>query len=433
MSLSTEIILIVVSLFVSAFFSSSETALTSLSKVKVAQLISSGSKNAKYFVIWMKHPNKMLNTILIGNNVANIFASVLAGNVANRISGSSQIALTTAVVTVLILFFGEITPKTFAKHNAERLSVIFIRPLAVLYYLLYPFTYVINMFVKVIIKLMGEELDKEQPLITEEELEFLINVGEKEGILEDDTREMMHNILDMKNVTVKEVMVPRTEMVALPIDATLKDILAVIEEHEYSRIPVYEKDLDHIVGILYIKDLIKYTAKNGFEGFNLKSLLREAFFVPETKNIYDLFNEFKFKRVHLAIVIDEYGGVAGLVTMEDILEEIVGEIRDEYDTKEEDDFKEVDKNTYLVNAGMDLDDFCEKLGIEKTDEMNEYETVAGLVYDLADKIPSEGDEFEFMDRFRIKVKETKGNKILNVEVKRTKDEEKDNSAINTFG
>ncbi len=432
MSLNAEMVLIVVSLLVSAFFSSSETALTSLSKVKVAQLISNDSKNAKYFSIWMKHPNKMLNTILIGNNVANIFASVLAGNVANRISGSSQIAITTAIMTILILFFGEITPKTFAKHNAERLAIICIRPLAALYYVLYPFTYVINAFVKVVIKIMGGEIDKEQPLITEEELEFLINVGEKEGILEDETKEMMHNILDMKNITVKEVMVPRTEMVAVPLDATFEDIMSVIEEHEYSRIPVYKKDLDHIVGILYIKDLIKHTAREGFNGFDLKKLLRDAFFVPETKNIYDLFKDFQLRRVHLAIVIDEYGGVAGLVTMEDILEEIVGEIRDEYDTKEEDDFIEIDENTYMINAGMDLDDFCEKLGIEKTEDMNEYETVAGLVYDLADKIPSEGDEFGFMGRFRIRVVKTKGNKILKVEVKRIADE-KNSSSLDSVG
>ncbi len=428
MSLNVEISLIILSLIVSAFFSSSETALTSLSKLKVVQLIHSSPRNARYFTIWMKHPNKMLNTILIGNNVANIFASVLAGSVAERLSGSAQIASTTAVMTITILFFGEITPKTFAKHNAEKLSVIFIRPLVVIYYLLYPFTYVINMFVKGVIKVAGGELDKEQPLITEEELEFLINVGEREGILEDDTREMMHNILDIKDITVREIMVPRTEMVALPVDATIDDVLKVIDEHEYSRIPVYENNLDHIVGILYIKDLIRYI-KRDTNGLKIRKLLREAFFVPETKNIYDLFKEFQIRRVHLAIVIDEYGGVAGLVTMEDILEEIVGEIRDEYDTAEEDDFVKVDENTYLINAGMDLDDFCEKLGIEKNEDMNDYETVAGLVYDLADKIPSEGDEFDFLGKFKIRVVKTRGNKILKVEVRRVEQKEDSNSTL----
>ncbi len=422
MSLDSEIALIVISLVLSAFFSSSETALTSISKLNVAQIVRGKSRNAKYFALWMKHPNKMLNTILIGNNVVNIFASVLAGNVADRLSGSSQIAITTAAMTILILFFGEITPKTFAKHNAEIVSAISIRILALLYYLFYPLTYIMNIFVKGIIKIMGGKIGEEQPLITEEELEFMINVGEEEGILKDETKKMMHNIMDIKDISVREIMVPRTEMVMLPIDATIDDILKVIDKYEYSRIPVYESDPDHIAGILYVKDLIRYT-KDRLESMKLKDMLREALFVPETNNIYDLFKEFQSKRVHLAIVIDEYGGVAGIATMEDILEEIVGEIRDEYDLSEEDEFIKVDNNTFIVNAGMDLDDFCENLDIDKTEDMEDYETVAGLVYDLANKIPSEGDEFDFMDRFKIKVVKTSGNKILKVEVKRVKNEE----------
>ncbi len=424
MSVNSELILIAISLLLSAFFSSAETALTSMSKVKVAQIIKEGGKNAKYFYLWMKHPNKMLNTILIGNNVVNIFASVLAGSVANKISGSSQIAIVTTIMTILILFFGEITPKTFAKHNAEKIACIYIRILALLYYAFYPFTYIINVFVKLVIKIMGGEIDKEQPLITEKELEFMINVGEEEGILEDETKEMMHNVMDIKDILVKEIMVPRTEMVSLSVNSSIDDVFKVIDEYEYSRIPVYENDLDHIVGILYVKDLIKHT-RNGIDGIRLKDILREALFVPETKNIYDLFKEFQSKRVHLAIVIDEYGGVAGIVTMEDILEEIVGEIRDEYDLAEEDEFIKISDSVFMVDAGMDLDDFCDNLGIEKTEEMNEYETVAGLVYDLADKIPSEGDEFDFVGKFRIKVTKTDGNKILKLEVRRIENETKD--------
>jgi putative hemolysin len=421
LSINAEIILIVVSLMLSAFFSSAETALTSLSKVKIAQIVNDKKKYTKYFSLWLHHPNKMLNTILIGNNVVNIFASVLAGSVANKLSGSSQIAVTTAVMTIAILFFGEITPKTFAKHNAEQIAFVYIRILAFLYYLFYPFTYIINIFVKIVIKIAGGEIDNEQPLITEDELEFMINVGEEEGILEDDTREMMHNIMDINDILVKEIMVPRTEMISLPIDATSDDILKVIEEYEFSRIPVYEQDLDHIAGILYVKDLIK-CAKDGLSSIELKSIVREALFIPETKNIYDLFKEFQSKRIHFAIVIDEYGGVAGIVTMEDILEEIVGEIRDEYDLAEEDEFIKIEDGVFMVDAGMDLDDFCEKLGIEKTEEMNEYETVAGFIYDLADKIPSKGDEFEYMDRFKLKVAEIDGNKILKIEVRKVKDE-----------
>ncbi len=411
-----EFIMIGISLIASAFFSSSETALTSLAPLKVAQIIQEDKKNAKYFLIWMNHPNKMLNTILIGNNVANIFASVLAGDIALKLSGSSQLALTTAVMTVFIVFFSEITPKTFAKHNAESFAKICIRFLAFFYYLFYPITYIMNVFVKFIIKLAGGSIDTEKPLITEEELEFMISVSEKEGILEDQTKEMMHNIIDFKDITVKEIMVPRTEMVCIEINSSVDELLDLIEEHEYSRIPAYEGKLDNIVGIIYIKDLIKKLKEKNIKDITLRELLREAMFVPETKNIYHLFKEFRDKRVHVAIVIDEYGGVAGLVTMEDILEEIVGEIRDEYDEKEEDDFIKVDENRYIVDAGMDLDDFCEILGIEKTDEMEDYETVAGLIYYLADKIPEEGEEFELAGKYKLKVLKLNGKKIEKIEV-----------------
>ncbi len=416
--LSYEFLMIGISLITSAFFSSSETALTSLAPIKVAQIIKEDEKKSKYFSIWMNHPNKMLNTILIGNNVANIFASVLAGDIAMKLSGSSQLALTTAVMTIFILFFGEITPKTFAKHNAESFSKFSIRVLVFFYYLFYPFTYIMNVFVKGIIKLAGGSVDAEKPLITEEELEFMINVSKDEGILEDQTKEMMHNIIDFKEITVKEIMVPRTEMVCIEIDKSVADLLDLIEEHEYSRIPAYEGRLDNIIGIIYIKDLIKKLKEKNIEHISLKEILKEAMFVPETKNIYHLFKEFQAKRVHLAIVIDEYGGVAGLVTMEDILEEIVGEIRDEYDEKEEDDFVKVNDDKYVVDGGMDLDDFCEALDIEKTEGMEEYETVAGLVYDLADSIPEEGDEFELQGKYKIKVLELNGKKIEKIEVKK---------------
>ncbi len=416
--LTYEFIMIGISLIASAFFSSSETALTSLAPLKVAQIIQEDKKNAKYFLIWMNHPNKMLNTILIGNNVANIFASVLAGDIALKLSGSSQLALTTAVMTVFIVFFSEITPKTFAKHNAESFAKFSIRFLAFFYYLFYPITYIMNVFVKLIIRLAGGSVDMEKPLITEEELEFMISVSEEEGILEDQTKEMMHNIIDFKDITVKEIMVPRTEMVCIEINSSVDELLDLIEEHEYSRIPAYEGKLDNIVGIIYIKDLIKKLKEKSIENITLRELLREAMFVPETKNIYHLFKEFREKRVHVAIVIDEYGGVAGLVTMEDILEEIVGEIRDEYDEKEEDDFIKIDENRYIVDAGMDLDDFCEILGIEKTEEMEGYETVAGLIYYLADKIPEEGEEFELAKKYKLKVLKLNGKKIEKVEVVR---------------
>lgn len=421
MSLDLELFLIGASLLFSAFFSSSEIALSSLSNVKVAHILNEKGEKAKDLKLWLKHPNKTLNTILIGNNIVNIFASVLATDAARKISGSDEIAITTGVMTILILFFGEITPKTFAKHNAEKFAIVAIRFLKLFYYLFYPLTYVINIFVIGLIKIMGGEITKEKPLITEEELEFMINVGGKEGILKGETEDMMYNIMEITDTDAREIMVSRMDMTAVQLDASVDALLDIIEKTEYSRIPVYGNDIDDIKGILYVKDLLAY-AKGGLDKIKLKNVMREAYFVPETKNIYELFKEFQKKRVHMAIVVDEYGGVAGLVTLEDILEEIVGEIRDEYD-KEEEEFIKSGDGAYIVDPKMDLDDFVEKLGIEKTHDMEDYESVGGLVFDLAGKIPDVGDEFIF-NQYKFKVLEKEENKLLKIGVTKIKEEEK---------
>lgn len=423
MSLDLELTLIGISLLFSAFFSSSEIALSSLANVKVIHILNEKGGKAKDLKLWLKHPNKMLNTILIGNNIVNIFASVLATDAAKKISGSDEIAITTGVMTILILFFGEITPKTFAKHNAEKFALAAIRFLKLFYYIFYPLTYVINIFVTGLIKIVGGEITKEKPLITEEELEFMINVGGREGILKGETKDMMHNIMDITGIDAKEIMVPRIDMTSVHLNASMDTLLDIIEKTEYSRIPVYANDLDDIKGILYVKDLLAYT-KSGLDKIRLKDVMREVYFVPETKNIYELFKEFQKKRVHMAIVVDEYGGVAGLVTLEDILEEIVGEIRDEYDKEEEEEFIKKGDGEYIVNPKMDLDDFVEKLGIEKTHDMEDYESVGGLVFDLAGKIPDIGDEFIF-NQYKFKVLGKEENKLLKIGITKIKKEEKD--------
>ncbi len=422
MSLDLELTLIGISLLFSAFFSSSEIALSSLSDVKVIHILSEKGEKAKDLKLWLKHPNKTLNTILIGNNVVNIFASVLAADAAKKIFGSNEIAITTGVMTILILFFGEVTPKTFAKHNAEKFALAAIKFLKLFYYLFYPLTYILNIFVTGLIKIMGGEITKEKPLITEEELEFMINVGGEEGILKGETEDMMHNIMDITDIDVKEIMVPRIDVAAVQLNASMDTLLDIIEKTEYSRIPVYGNDIDDIKGILYIKDLLAYI-KGGLDKISLKDVMKKVYFVPETKNIYELLKEFQKKRVHMAIVVDEYGGVAGLVTLEDILEEIVGEIRDEYD-KEEEEFIKKGDGEYIVNPKMDLDDFVEKLGIEKTHDMEDYESVGGLVFDLAGKIPDIGDEFIF-NQYKFKVLGKEENKLLKIGITKIKKEEKD--------
>ncbi|BAI80550.1 magnesium/cobalt efflux protein [Deferribacter desulfuricans SSM1] len=414
-SLSTELVIVIVCLIFSGFFSASETALTSLSELKVKHLLEEKGKKAKDLELWLLHPNKVLNTILIGNNVVNIFGSIVAADLAEKYFGNSQIALTTGVMTFLVLIFGEITPKTFAKHNAEILSIIFIKLLKVFYKLFYPITFTLNMFVKLLIKIMGGKLENDKPKITEDEIEFLINVGEEEGVLENQKKEMLHNIFEISDTLVKEIMVPRTEMVVIRIDQDINEILDVVIETEYSRIPVYEGKMDNIIGILYTKDLIKELRKSS-KDVNLKNILRKPYFVPETKKIDDLLREFQSKHIHLAIVIDEYGGVAGLVTLEDVIEEIVGEIRDEFDKEEEDKLIKLSDDTFIIDPLLDIDDFCEYFKLEKDESMDDYETVGGLIYFIAGKIPEIGEEYIYKN-FKFKVLEKSGKKLEKLELK----------------
>ncbi|KAA0259474.1 HlyC/CorC family transporter [Deferribacter autotrophicus] len=407
-SIMAEIFIVIGCLILSGFFSASETALTALNELKVKHMLEEYGSRVKDLELWLLHPNKVLNTILIGNNIVNIFGSIVAADIAEKYFGNAQIALTTGVMTFLVLVFGEVMPKTFAKYNAETISRIFIKILKIFYKAFYPFTFSLNILVKLLIRIMGGKLENSQPKITEDELEFLINIGGEEGILENQKKEMLHNIFEISETLVKEIMVPRTDMVAVRVDLPIEEVLKVVIETEYSRIPVYEGKMDNIVGILYTKDLIK-ELKNGFEHFELKKILRKPYFVPETKKIDDLLREFQINHIHLAIVIDEYGGVAGLVTLEDIIEEIVGEIRDEFD-KEEDRIIPVDDNTFIIDPLLDIDDFCEYFKLERDESMDDYETVGGLIYFLAGKIPEVGEEYRYKN-FLFKILEKDGKKL----------------------
>jgi len=410
---------IFVCLILSGFFSGSETALTSLSEMKVRHMIEENPK-AKILELWIYHPNKVLNTILIGNNVVNILGSVLAADMMQKIFGNTQIAAVTGVMTLMVLIFGEITPKTFAKHNAAAMAIALMRILKVFYTVLFPATYVMNKFVVAMIKLSGGKLEK-KPQITEEELEFIINVGEKEGVLENGQKEMLQNIFELGDMSIKEVMVPRRDIIAVNVNDDFDSIMNKVFENEFSRLPVYEDTIDKIIGILNVKDLLAFTREDK-STFNLRSMLRSPYFIPGTKKIDTMLTEFQKTRNHMAIVLDEYGGVAGLLTLENVLEEIVGDIYDEYD---EDEMKEIeveqtDPDTYVLDAMMDIDDFCEEFHIEKTEEMEKYETLAGLVYDLAGKVPEQGDSYIFNGN-TLTVLEIEDRKICKIEMKKIQD------------
>lgn len=419
-----EFVVIGVCIVFSGFFSATETALTSLNELKVKHILQEKGEKAKDLELWLLHPNKVLNTILIGNNIVNILGSVVATQLSVKIFGDASIAITTGVMTFLVLIFGEITPKTFAKHNPDKISLLSMKLLKLFFFLFYPVSYSMNKFVKILIKIAGGDVDKGAPKITEDEIEFFISVGEKEGVLENQKREMLHNIFEISDTLAKEVMVPRPDLVSIRYGTPIDDVLDIITKSEYSRIPVYENKLDNILGILYVKDFLKYI-KQDIKGIDIKAILRKPYFVPSTKRIDDLLREFQLNRIHFAVVIDEYGGVDGIVTLEDILEEIVGEIRDEYDKDEVDELVKVAEDSYEINPLMDIDDFREFFNIEISDDdedEEEYETLSGLIFEMAGKIPNVGDKYIY-NNLELEVKEKDGRRLKKVLVKKITEKE----------
>ncbi len=413
-SSSAYFISIFICLILSAYFSASETALTSLGELKTKHMIQELGERGKILELWLLHPNKVLYTLLIGNNIVNILSSVLAADFAYKLFKDSSIAIVTGVMTVLVIFFGEIFPKTYAKHNAEKFSIFTMYILRLFFWLLYPFSWTLNKIVKALIRFFGGKVEQDGPKITEDELEFLISIGEKEGVLENQKKEMLHNIFEISETSVKEIMVPLNDVTMIEITTPINEIIDVIAKTEYSRIPVYEDNKDNVVGILYSKDLIKYINR-GLDKLNIKNILKKPYFVPSTKRIDDLLREFQVNRIHLALVVDEYGSIDGLITLEDILEEIVGEIRDEYDKEEEEDIRQIGENQYIVKGRLNIDDFCDYFNMEKTENMEQYETISGLLYDLADKIPDVGEEYIY-NGYKFIVVEKDGRKIQKIKM-----------------
>ncbi len=417
-SLGIEIGVIIISIILSAFFSATETALTSLSPLKIRHIMEEKGDSASSLSLWLHYPGNVLNTILFANNLVNILASVLAARIMEQVFASASIGLTTGIMTFIILIFGEITPKTFAKNNAQTVAIFNMKILRIFYYISYPITYIMSFFVTAILKLTGGSADNNSKM-TEDELEFLINIGEKEGVLGVSKGEMLANIFDISDMHVKEVMVPRIDIKALNEKSTREEFLELFKKTEFSRIPVYRESLDNIIGILYIKDVIKLFDTE-FTMEDVLRFMREPLFSPETKKIDIMLKEFQKNRLHLAVVIDEYGGTAGIVTMEDILEEIVGDIIDEFD-EVDDEITKINDNMFLVDARMDIDDFCEEFELKKTDKMSEYETLGGFVFDMFGEIPNIGDEFEWAG-YKFTVRTMQDRKLGKIEILKNNDE-----------
>lgn len=384
-----EIIVLIILLFLSSFFSASETALMSLSKIRIKHMVKENIKGADVVEKLVEKPNTLLGAILIGNNVVNIGASALATYIAVRHFGSKGVGIATSIMTVVVLIFGEITPKSLAVENSEKVSLRVARIISIITTILSPILAVLMSVTNVIIKALGGKQKAKQPFITEEELKTMVHVSHEEGILEGDEKKMIYNVFDFGDSQVKEVMTPRTDMTAIEINTPYNEIINIFREMQYSRIPVYEDITDNIVGILYIKDLIFY---NSEEAFDLHKYMREPYFTYEFKKTSELFQEMQKNRIPIAIVLDEYGGTAGIITMEDLVEEIVGEIQDEYDAQEE-EITVVKEDEYIADGSTKIDLVNEMIGIFI--ETEEFDSIGGFVLGEIGRLPHEGETIEY--------------------------------------
>jgi putative hemolysin len=389
----------------------SETALMALSKIRIRHMVDEGVKGAKLVEKLSEDPSRLLGAILIGNNIVNIGASALATSVAVKVIGESGVGLVTIIMTILVLIFGEITPKSIAKQKSEEVALKVSKPINVLVKLFKPFIAVFTAISGVFIKLLGADPKATEPFITEEELKTMVGVSEEEGVLENVEKEMIFNVFGFADAQVKDVMVQRVDVVAVDINSTYDEVINTIQVEQFSRIPVYNQNIDDVIGILNVKDLI--IASQNEEDFKVADYMREPYYTFEFKKITELFKEMKKSRNHMAVVLDEYGGNVGIVTIEDLIEEVVGEIEDEYDDDKDSDIIVVKEDEYIVDGSARLDHIGDLIGV--TMESEEFDSVGGLVIGELGRFPERNEEVK-VNSIRFVVEEIDKNRIKKVRI-----------------
>lgn len=416
LSLNQGIALIVLFLL-SAFFSGSETALFSIPRFRLRKLREKGDHASRRIARLLDNPNRLLVTLLTGNMIVNVIASAVLGVALEDIfrkSGFPELvsfALAAIAMTGLILIFGEISPKVFALRDPERAAAVVAGPVGFIELILGPIGRLLFAISGFLLKVSGARKLKADPFVTEEELETMVSLGERQGVLHREERRMIESIMDFTDTTVKEVLVPRTDMKVLKNGVAVADALALIRETGLSRIPVFDETIDDIAGVLYAKDLLHFIG-NGDTQRPIDDLLRDAYFVPENKKVAELLNEFRLNRVHCAVAVDEYGGTAGFVTLEDLLEEVVGEIQDERDA-EKPLIEEVGPEGVVIDAKAPLDELSDILGRTLHDE--EHESVGGFILRIAGRLPKEGEAVKY-NGITFVVDEVSERRILRVRV-----------------
>jgi len=403
-----QIISLVVLIALSSFFSMSETALMSLSQIRLRHMVEEEVPGAELVEKITKDPNRLLGTILIGNNVVIIGATAMATVLATDIFGNRGVGIATGIITVLVLIFGEITPKSIAKQKSESIALRVASPIGFLVIIFKPLVYIITAISSMFIRILGGDPSREKSFITHEELKTMVGVSEQEGVLENDEKEMIFNVFEFADLQVKDVMVQRVDIISVDKEVSYDAVMDVIKNEQFSRIPVYNQTIDNIIGVLNIKDLA--TIENLRADFNISKYIREPFYTFEFKKIVELLKEMKKTRNHIAIVLDEYGGTVGLVTIEDLVEEIVGEIEDEYD-EEKNPVEFIKENEYVVEGSLRLHDISDLIGINIDSE--EFDSVGGLMIEDLGRMPEEQEEV-IVNNIRFIAEEIEKNRIKKV-------------------
>ena len=403
-----QAITIVLLLLMSAFFSSAETSLTTINPIKVRTLIENGNKRAITLQKVTEQHGKMLSAILIGNNIVNISASSLATTLAIDVWGNYAVGIATGILTILVLLFGEIMPKNIAMIKSEPLALFYAPIIYGLMWILTPVIFIIDTIAGFFLKLVHIN-PSQKNLMTENELRTYVDVSHEDGVIESEEKDMIINVFDFSDSVAKDIMIPRIDMITIEENAGYNELMALFRECMYTRIPVYKEDRDNIIGLVNIKDFILVNDKDTFQ---VSDIIRDAYYTYEFKKTADLLMEMKKTTNNVAFVLSEYGACVGMITLEDLLEEIVGEIRDEYDEDEDEFIKKVSKDCYLIDGNRKLDDINDALGTKL--ESEDYDSIAGLVLQILDRMPTAGEEVQTPDGIRIKVESLNQNRITKV-------------------
>lgn len=400
-----QFIVLLVLLLLSAFFSSAETALTTVNRIRIRTLADEGNKRAKTVLRITDDSGKLLSAILIGNNIVNLSASSLTTTLAYNLGGT-MVAVASGILTLAILLFGEITPKTMATIHAEKISLLYAPVISVFMKLMTPVIFIVNGLAGGILMLLRIDPNAQNKLMTENELRTIVDVSHEDGVIESGEKEMIYNVFDLGDAKAKDVMVPRVHVTFADVESTYEELIEIFREDKFTRLPVFEETTDNVIGTINMKDLLLYDNR---KDFHVRDILREAYFTYEYKNTAELLVEMRQASFNIAIVLDEYGETAGLITLEDLLEEIVGEIHDEYDENEEDFIQELGEREYSVEGSTNLEDLNDRLDLKLSSD--DYDSVGGLIIEYLDRLPEVGDEITTEEGIRMVVEKLDKNRI----------------------